>query len=363
MGKSRKEFEELQQLRDWTKHMDEYDLNTVQSQMPQPVLESYAANNRKIFAEFGEQERMLADKPRMAFYREMIRRHISTADRVIDLGTGTGILAAFASWQGAAKIYAIDHSDIIEQAKMLARHNGIKNVEFHSINSTLFELPERVDVILHEQMGDVLFDEEMVDNVIDLRNRLLKEGGRIWPARFELYCEPVQIRDKRAVPFIWELNIEGFDFSPLKNQQAQNADYYSYSEIDNSLVDHFLCDPIPLLSFDLNTLQKGELPLEITLASEVLNDGRMDGYTVYFKALVDDDLVLSTSPLDKDRAPHWGFRVLRTEQIQVKKGDILDITIGSENWPDIYSWHWAQARYSAGEYRDCMTFSEDENDE
>jgi|TARA_B110000438_G_scaffold303539_1_gene365490 protein arginine N-methyltransferase 1 len=322
----------------------------------------YPENNKRVFAQFGEQEQMLADKPRMNFYREMIRRHIHEGDRVIDLGTGTGILSAFASWQKASQIHALDHSDIIEHARALAAHNGIEGVQFHDIHSKDFKLDERVDVILHEQMGDILFDEDMVANVTDLRDRLLKEGGRILPARFELYCEPIQIRDSRVVPYIWELNVEGFDFSPLKDKQAQDAGYYVFPETDQSLIEHFLCDPVPLLSFDLHTLRENELPLEMSLASAVVKAGRMDGYAVYFKAIVDEDLVLSTSPIDSGRAPHWGYRVLRTEQIDLKAGDILDMTIGAEHWYDLDTWHWGQSAYSADEYRDCMYVGEEDDE-
>src|SRR4051812_25641560 len=56
--------------------------------------ERYREFNRTYFAQFYEQEKMLADKPRMDFYHAAIARHIKPGDRVIDLGTGTGILAA-----------------------------------------------------------------------------------------------------------------------------------------------------------------------------------------------------------------------------------------------------------------------------
>ena len=58
-----------------------------------------------------------------------------------------------------------------------------------------------------------MFDEAMVPNVCDLRDRLLKPGGLILPSQFELFCEPMTLHDDRRVPFIWELNDEhGFDF-------------------------------------------------------------------------------------------------------------------------------------------------------
>ena len=183
----------------------------------------YRAYNGWYFAQLGEQERMLADKPRMAFYHAAIARHVQPGDRVIDLGTGTGILAAFAARRGAAKVYAIDHSAILKHARTLAAHNRVRNIDFIATHSQDFRLDERVDVIVHEQMGDWLFDEAMVANITDLRDRLLKPGGRILPSRFEFYCEPVKLRDRSQVPFIWELEVHGYDYSCLEAQPAPGA--------------------------------------------------------------------------------------------------------------------------------------------
>ncbi len=169
---------------------------------------------------------MLSDRPRMDFYHAAIERHVRPGDRVIDLGTGTGILAAFASHRGAACVYAIDHSDILKHARSLAEHNQIKNIKFIATHSRDFKMAERVDVILHEQMGDFLFDESMVTNVIDLRDRVLKPGGLIVPARFEFYCEPIKVRDERAIPFIWALNVHGYDYSCLERNRPQDPQYY-----------------------------------------------------------------------------------------------------------------------------------------
>ncbi len=98
--------------------------------------EKYREVNVNYFSDLHTQERMLADKQRMAFYHEAIQRKIKPGDRVIDLGTGTGILAALASRAGAGQVYAVDHSSIIEHAKMLAAENGIENVDFEDVHST-----------------------------------------------------------------------------------------------------------------------------------------------------------------------------------------------------------------------------------
>ncbi len=306
--------------------------------------EAYRKFNGWYFAQFGEQERMLADGPRMDFYHAAVTRHVQPGDRVIDLGTGTGILAAFAARRGAAKVYAIDHSSIVKHARRLAAHNKIANVEFVSAHSRDFTTKERVDVILHEQMGDYLFDESMVANVIDLRDRLLKPGGRIVPSQFEFFCEPIQVRERRRVPFIWELNVHGYDYACLERSRPQDPRYYRLNSSDLGVVERFLCAPEAALTVDLQTLREADLPREIRFSRPLVHAGRLDGFAVFFRASVDADLTLSSSPLDAGRAPHWGFRILRAEAEEFEAGDVIEFTLSVGEWAEPDTWRWSQRR-------------------
>ena len=311
----------------------------------------YREYNGWYFANFFEQERMLADRPRMDFYHAAIARHIRPGARVIDLGTGTGILAAFAARQGAGQVYAIDHSEILKHAKTLAAHNRIEHVDFISTHSRDFTLAEPVDVILHEQMGDCLFDEAMVANVAELRDRLLKPGGLILPSRFELYCEPVMVRAERRVPFLWELNVHGYDYSCLERNRPEEPEYYRLRGSDTGFVDHFLGEPEPVLVVDLHTLNETDLPHELRFTRTVVQAGRLDGFAVYFRARVDDDLCLGTSPLDPGRAPHWGFRILRTAREDFAVGDAIEAKLTVGRWPDPNTWSWSHTKRAAANGR------------
>ncbi len=303
--------------------------------------EKYREFNGYYFADIHEQERMLGDEPRMEFYHRAIRRHIKPGQRVIDLGTGTGILAAYASRQGASQVYAIDHSTIIEHAKELAAENGIENVQFEDLHSTDFHVDEPVDVILHEQIGDFLFDEAMVPNVCDLRDRVLKPGGLILPSLFELFCEPITLHDDRRIPYIWELkDVHGFDFSSMERSRPENPEYYRLSSCDLHLVKHFIGAPAPVVAIDLHTVEENALPPKVTFTREVCNAGMVDGLAVYMKARVDDDLELTSSPLEPGRAPHWGFRILRLDQSRVEVGDTLKVTLDVGDWADPDTWQW-----------------------
>jgi type I protein arginine methyltransferase len=304
-------------------------------------------NNRRTFSHLHAQECMLADRPRMDFYHAAITRHIRPGDHVVDLGTGTGILAAFASRAGAARVHALDHSDILNHARTLAAANRLENVEFIACHSTDFQLPAPVDVILHEQMGDFLFDEAMIPNVCDLRDRLLKPGGRILPACFEFFCEPVQLNPARHVPFLWNLNVKGYDFSAMERHRPQETGYYHVTGNDGALVDRFLVEPTPALTFDLHTVNEASVPHDLRFQRRVINAGRIDGLAVYFRTTVDDDLQLSTAPHDPGRAPHWGFRILRTEPADYTVGDVIDVQLKVERWHDLDSWRWSHALSAA----------------
>lgn len=301
----------------------------------------YRAFNTWYFSQLHQQERMLADGPRVDFYYELICARVRPGDRMIDLGTGTGVLAAWASRQGAAKVWALDHSAILEHAKTLAEANGIERVEFVATHSTDFTLPEQVDVIVHEQMGDFLFDESMVRNVCDLRDRLLAPGGRILPSAFELYCEPVKLRDDRHVPFIWELNVHGFDYACMEKHRPQEDEYYRIASCDEAMVEAFTSVPEPVLSFDLHTIDERTFIHEIAYQRTAREAGRVDALAVYFRVKGENGKALTTSPLEAGRSPHWGFRLLRLESRPLRAGDVLDLTLEAGAWADSDSWRWS----------------------
>ena len=63
----------------------------------------YDLMNRQVFTDLVWHERMLADRPRIEAYRKGISGSVDADDVVIDLGTGTGILAAMAAKAGARR--------------------------------------------------------------------------------------------------------------------------------------------------------------------------------------------------------------------------------------------------------------------
>ncbi len=281
-----------------------------------------------------EHEKMLADRSRVDTYKKAIIKHIGPNDTVIDLGTGSGILSFFAAQNNAKKIYAIDHGNIIALAKEISARNGFDNIVFEKANSRTFNPPEKVDVILHEQIGDDLFDENMIENILDLKQRALKKGGRILPGKFELYLEPVSLKAEYRVPYIWEQKLYGIDFSSLKGdpltKRFKSGDHHMMYIAPNS-VDFLLCEPEPVLSFDMND---DNHPISYRIKPQkkrVLRPGIMDGVCLYFKIIFDDEISFTTIPLDVERCYSWSNRFFRTERTPYHINDIISYNVKMDN--------------------------------
>ena len=91
--------------------------------------------NETGFGELSHHEEMLSDTVRVGAYHRAIHGCVEPGDVVVDLASGTGLLAFLASTAGASKVYAVEHSDVIELAREIGLRNGITSVEFVQANS------------------------------------------------------------------------------------------------------------------------------------------------------------------------------------------------------------------------------------
>lgn len=298
----------------------------------------YAVRNRFTFDDLYQHDRMLADTMRMDAYRAGIAKHVSPGDVVVDLGTGSGILAFLAARAGAERVHAVEHGDMIEMAKSTAQANSIDNVVFHRTHSSRFELEEPVDVILHEQIGDALFDERVVENISDLRDRLLKPGGRILPAFLTLYIEPVELRDDASAPFVWQQEIDGISFANLSSIAERQPHSYRYRVFRPLPIKRLLCEPQPVVEIDLYEATPASLPTVISYRRDVVADGRLDGFCVYFDARFDDEISFTSSPLAG--LSNWAVPLLRVAPRAVQSGEPIQSNLRAADLAQPSTWRW-----------------------
>jgi type I protein arginine methyltransferase len=302
---------------------------------------AYDLSNQSNFGGLGAHEEMLSDSIRIDAYHRAIHRHVRPGDVVLDLGTGTGLLAMMASRAGAKKVYAIEHSDVIQIAQEISARNGFTNIEFVRGNSREFVAPEPIDVVLHEQMGDELFNENMIDNVLDIRDRVLRPGGRILPARFKLFVEPVSLVPSMRVRRLWNVQLpDGIDLSSIEGSATTERFTSSADDIywaRPGSVSTALGQTHPIVEFDLHTLASPSAIATSHVVERVAPDDMVvDGVCVWFEACFDDEIVLSTSPLQG--LTSWGNRVFRLDT-DVSAGEQvrLRIDLGTIHEPSTWT--------------------------
>jgi predicted RNA methylase len=137
---------------------------------------------------------MLDDRARTASYLAAIAAVVKPDDVVVDIGTGTGILALAAARAGARRVYAVEASSMGTVAEQLFRANGLSDrVTLVPGWSTQIELPELADVLISEVIGNDPLGEQVLEITADARRRLVKPDARLIPHQMKIHGVAVSI--------------------------------------------------------------------------------------------------------------------------------------------------------------------------
>jgi predicted RNA methylase len=125
---------------------------------------------------------MLADSKRVNAFRDAIRELVTSEHVVLDIGTGSGILALLAA-ERAKRVYAIemDYSLARIAANNFRRSPHRGKLTLIVGNATQLNMPEKVDVIVCEMMDTVLLNEAQVPIINFARQTMLRQDGVVIP--------------------------------------------------------------------------------------------------------------------------------------------------------------------------------------
>ncbi|RUS35206.1 S-adenosyl-L-methionine-dependent methyltransferase [Jimgerdemannia flammicorona] len=170
---------------------------------------------------------MLKDRVRTESYRDFIyeNKDIFKGKTVLDVGCGTGILSMFAARSGAARIFSVDNSGIIEKAREIVAENGLSDV-ITLIRGRVEEITlpvAKVDIIISEWMGYFLLYEAMLDSVLVARDRFLAPGGILAPSQTRVLLAAIDDEDFKNDQYNFWDDVYGFKMSPMKRSTLSEA--------------------------------------------------------------------------------------------------------------------------------------------
>ena len=167
---------------------------------------------------------MLSDNSRVEAFQKAIQSKVRLGDLVLDIGTGSGLLAMFAAKAGASHVFACEGVPLLAQkAREIIAANGfsecISVLDKWSMDLVVgADLPEKADVLISEIVDHVLIGEGIIPTfehalaeLVKPAARIIPECGRLFLSAFE--CD--ELHTSNCVSEAGGLDISQFnEFSP-----------------------------------------------------------------------------------------------------------------------------------------------------
>jgi histone-arginine methyltransferase CARM1 len=224
------------------------------------------------YASLAEQQNMLQDDIRTGTYFTALLENAESFKNkiVLDVGAGSGILSCFACFAGARRVYAVEASEMALHCERVVRSDPrlrsvirvikgrVESREVReAIETDLRELLGRgrttkVDVLISEPMGTMLFNERMIESYLLARDAYLKpktEGGLMFPCFGRLHCavyeDDVLSREISEKAHFWtreeSKDFYGIDLTVLGDDAVKT--YFSQPVVDAFDPGILLTDP------------------------------------------------------------------------------------------------------------------------
>ena len=266
----------------------------------------------------GFHRHLLADGVRTSAFIDAVRRTVRPTDFVVDLGTGTGLLAIAAAQAGAGTVIGIERTAVANRARALAAANNAQ-VKVVQCGSDDIRLARLVDVLVSECLGLAGLGGAMIGAVKRARDRWLKPGGVVIPRRVRVLAAPVQDPEADSLVHYWDgVRVAGIDLDVLGEHVGHNLYVASFSDR------HLLAAPVEACVTDL---QSGPLDDAVTgeVTATTTRAGTLHGWALWFEADLADGLVLRTGPLDAPTVWEQCFAPVPARQVEA--GTPIELTL------------------------------------
>jgi len=244
---------------------------------------------------------------------------VVTEDRsVVDLGTGTGVLALLAARAGARRVVGVDLDPLcIEYARAAAAANGLSDrVQFVVSHFADFALQSRADVVICEMLSSMMLVEQQVEACAHAVKNVLREGGVLLPRSATVYAVPVECPNVLSRFTVCDLT-----FRPVPQT------------VDHTLA-RDLADPVVVVHFDFN--DDTVRPVDTVLRFTIVDSGTVHGLVGFFEAVLTDRIRLEMTdgwrdlfvPLSSPVRVESGDELF--VRLRYRPGDVTSLSVGVE---------------------------------
>jgi len=281
---------------------------------------------------------MLNDQARNDAFERAITKAARGRRLVLDIGTGSGLLAMMAARAGAERVVACEANTPLAQvaARIIARNGYADRITVVAKRSTQLavgqDLPEPADLLISEILDAGLLGEGVIRSFRHACAALIAANAAMIPAGATVYGVLVECLELRRVNPIKE--ISGFDlgeFDIFRNPVA-------HGQITLAHEPHrVLSEPFEIARFDFRHLPNEAAPRPLTIQATA--DGTAQAVAFWFDLHLDDAITLSSAPGSDSK--HWRQAVTFFERDRlVRQGETLPLTVGHTDthfffgWPD-----------------------------
>lgn len=252
---------------------------------------------------------MLKDRHRMQIYDKAIRDVVGADSNVVDMGTGTGILAAMAARLTSGRVAGIDiEPSCIFLAKLINRSSSGKEITFIESDGLTASVDFEPNVLITETIGQVGPEEATVELCHSFKQRY-PSISCVMPMAIEIWIEPIQSD-----------TLEKVNQQVLSYFTGASIQEHDYSVAEPFLLDSFcqkletgnlsgkcttVGEPQQLIRYDLGVTESSSFERKIDISQW---KGDTSALHLYFRVFLTQDLILTNHYSDVD--VHWSHNFI-----------------------------------------------------
>ena len=266
---------------------------------------------------------MMNDTVRNDAYEKALKNALKNGGVVLDIGSGSGLLAMMAARHGASKVITCELVEMVaEKAKIIIKRNGFEDKiqVINQLSTNLVaetDLPERADILVTEIFDNGLLGENALVAIKHAREHLLKPNAQLIPSGVRVYAMCIESREIYTNHRVE--TISGFDLSPFNQFSSYEYSGYHLAKTEYKP----LSATTSIFDFDFRLDHKNE---SASIEFKITESGTCHAVAFWYELQLDEETIISTAP-HLPQLSCWKQAVqLLPKPIALTKGETFKLT-------------------------------------